>query len=81
MIVNSFAIMSTYTMEEINEVEDLNFDRYESQLTKLSKGGQLKQFAIATFEKEMENLKDTVSSVYSTCFLIIVPFKFSKLKL
>ena len=68
-------------MEEINEVEDLNFDRYESQLTKLSKGGQLKQFAIATFEKEMENLKDTVSSVDTKFLLFFVPFKFSKLKL
>ena len=81
MIVNSFAVMSAYTMEDINEVEDLNFDRYESQLTKLSKGGQLKQFAIATFEKEMQNLQETVSSVNATYFLIIVPFKFSKLKL
>ena len=42
--------MTTYTMQEIEEVEALNFDRYESQLSKLAKGGELNNFAISTLE-------------------------------
>jgi len=50
-------------MQEIEEVEALNFDRYEKQLSKLAKGGELNKFAIATCEKEMFVLQETVSSV------------------
>jgi hypothetical protein len=41
-----------HSMNDANEAEPLNFDRYESQLTKLSKNKQLSEFAIATCEKE-----------------------------
>lgn len=33
--------MSAHSMNDVNEAEPLNFDRYESQLTKLAKAGQL----------------------------------------
>jgi len=48
-------------MQEIEEVEALNFDRYEKQLSKLAKGGELNKFAIATCEKEMFVLQETQS--------------------
>jgi len=48
-------------MQEIEEIEALNFDRYEKQLSKLAKGGELNKFAIATCEKEMFVLQETQS--------------------
>ena len=46
-----------HTIEELNEVEPLNFDRYEKQLSKLAKGSELSNFVMATCENEMRNLK------------------------
>ena len=43
------------------EKKDFNFDRYDAQLTKISKGNTLSKFAMDTVEQELKRMKEIVS--------------------
>jgi hypothetical protein len=49
------------TSQEMAEMQEINFDRYDAQLGKIAKGNTLSTFVMEALEKQYYRLKDIVS--------------------